>query len=530
MYCIYCGKEIADTAAFCPKCGKALNETGAAAEGERTALTPPTAFAADEETPAAVNAPEPPAAPASAEAYILPAEPEAPIEPAPPFAGTPESAAPQYTAPQYTAPVSPLNATPPMDVPAAENKNPKSKKKTLIALAAVLTVLVVGAAILVPYFINKGKASRFEEATALLDAGDHGAAKEVFLSLANYENAEEMALTCDYEAAAALMEKGRYADAQAAFTALGSFSDAAAKAAECQNTMAYSEAENLLSAGDFAAAKAAFLALGSYSDAEQRAGECQYALDFQDAMALFDAGRHAEALAGFTALAGSAYAGDYADENANMMLYLNAKSSIAAGDYENASELLAPLVEADFLDAASLGQDVADNLAYLQAAADYDAGKFYTAYKGFTALGSFGDAAAMAGQCIQPSPSTGEVYRNSGYAKKLSVTIKTPASDERPTYLKIYASDGTLVSTVFIKGGSSTKIKLPVGSYTFKQAYGDKWFGEEEMFGETGIYQTLLFGTADNTWKLSSGYTYTLTLRSSTDGNVGSKNQGYSDF
>lgn len=52
-----------------------------------------------------------------------------------------------------------------------------------------------------------------------------------------------------------------------------------------------------------------------------------------------------------------------------------------------------------------------------------------------------------------------------------------------------------------------------------KVAYGVEWYGETDLFGENGSYHKLMNGSNDF-FSLSRNYTYTLELRSTTQGNV----------
>ena len=53
-------------------------------------------------------------------------------------------------------------------------------------------------------------------------------------------------------------------------------------------------------------------------------------------------------------------------------------------------------------------------------------------------------------------------------------------------------------------------------------AYGSEWYGEKDLFGDGGIYYQLLNGSSTD-FNMENGYTYTLELLKSADGNVGSK-------
>jgi hypothetical protein len=156
----------------------------------------------------------------------------------------------------------------------------------------------------------------------------------------------------------------------------------------------------------------------------------------------------------------------------------------------------------------------------------------YGAWKIFSTLVNFEDAADRASACTTPAPGTGELYHNSGYASS-SVRLTFNGSGlTKPNYLKVYdANNKTLVSTVFVNPDTNTTINLPSGSYTFNSAIGNTWFGETTMFGDEGSYRTLTFDGGSTTTTLDYGYVYTLTLNvGGGDGNVGSKSVGRGDF
>lgn len=49
----------------------------------------------------------------------------------------------------------------------------------------------------------------------------------------------------------------------------------------------------------------------------------------------------------------------------------------------------------------------------------------------------------------------------------------------------------TLPITMFIQGGETLEIEMPLGSFQMKYAVGDVWYGEEFLFGpETQYYLT----------------------------------------
>jgi hypothetical protein len=55
--------------------------------------------------------------------------------------------------------------------------------------------------------------------------------------------------------------------------------------------------------------------------------------------------------------------------------------------------------------------------------------------------------------------------------------------------LKLYdVGTGTPTVAVFIRSGESVEVKVPVGTYRAKLASGERWYGEERLFGPDTDY------------------------------------------
>jgi outer membrane protein assembly factor BamD (BamD/ComL family) len=361
------------------------------------------------------------------------------------------------------------------------DKPKNKKKKLLVTLIVAGCVLALAVGIAVPVLIEKGRSERYEAAMALMDSQDYEAAKAAFIEMGGYKEAAGMAEECqdtiDYNDAKAQMGTGEYEQARDAFKALGGFSDSEELALECQNTLDYNAAKALLDSGDNEKAKEAFLTLGEFQDSAAMVTECQNRIDYAAAAALMDGKKFADAKIAFTAL------GSYSD-------------------------------------ASALALECQHNIDYIAADDAFKNGLFYTAYEGFSDLGNFSDAKDRAIKCIQPVPENGELYRNPDFGKKISFTIKNE-DPNRAVCVKVYTEDNVLVSTVFIGPNSKTKIKLPSGSYRFKEGVGYDWFGDKEYFGGAGEYSIMQFEDGE-LQKLSSSRVYTLTLMiQDGSGNVG---------
>jgi len=361
-------------------------------------------------------------------------------------------------------------------------------------------------------------------------------AQAAFTDLGGYQDAEEMVVECqlniDYNAAKQMMDSGKYAEAQKAFEALGSFSDASMLAVECRNTIDYNAATQMMDNGDYAEAKAAFVALGSFSDSGAMAEQCQSEIDYGIASDTMESGEYAQACQLFTALGSFRDSVALAEECSNWVDYEDAVSLMDADNYAAALVLLNPLAEIEFEDSTVLKLECTNTISYTEADKAFEDGLYYTAYKIFQSIWDFRDSDSRADLCIQDLPSTGQIYRNPDFSGSAAhVKFKTPKDDERPTLLKIYTPDEVHVSSVFVRSGGTSTIKLPAGTYMVKTAYGVNWFGPEEMFGdENAVYQLLIFPGNSTTYEFRRNYIVTITLRSVVDGNVGTENQDRGGF
>ncbi len=400
-----------------------------------------------------------------------------------------------------------------------EKKRGGKKKLFLILGISLAAVITIAAAVLIPVLMHNTKQTKYNQGVAMLENGDYEGAQEIFASLGSFEDSQELleksADSIRYQEALSLMNSGKFADAQKAFGALSGFYDADRLADECGKALRYEEGVKLFSSGDYASAADAFKAAGNYSDAESRATESLKAVSYEEGEKLFAEGDYSGAAAAFGA------AGDYLDaaelariseDNGN---YESALKLMDEGSYAEAAELLLSLDPDEFPDRDDLLYESENMPKYLEAVDALSAGQRYAAYKAFNELGNFKDSSKLKNECIVSMPSTGELYHNDDYkGSACSLTVKPP-SDGSATYFKIYnADESALVSAAFINSGDKVKIKLPAGDYIFKASYSyGAWFGEDEMFGDDGVYQRLRSSGSSDVFTLKKNYVYTLTLR-----------------
>ncbi len=190
MFCCHCGKQIPDDAKFCGFCGGSVAE-------EPMIETPVTPAPVQENVE-----------------YTEPVTYEAPTyqEPA-------------YEAPVYEAPVTYAD-------PVCEAPVKKKKKGLVIALCIIIPVLLllgVGGWFGYNMWLDK---NTYEEATALVEEGKYEEAIELFVSLGDYEDAEDLAEEWQakldaYAEAQELLADEKFDAAQEAFADLKDFRDSA---------------------------------------------------------------------------------------------------------------------------------------------------------------------------------------------------------------------------------------------------------------------------------------------------------------
>ncbi|MBR7189479.1 MAG: tetratricopeptide repeat protein [Oscillospiraceae bacterium] len=456
-----------------------------------------------------------------------------------------------------------------------ENETAPARKKSKAPwiIAIVVALLAAAAAILIPRLMEQRRLERYDQGTELLYQKDYEQAREVFLALGDYKDASDRVVYAEkgiaYTEAKAAMDKGEYETAAAGFEKLTGFEDAGALAEECRNAAAYAEGKALFESGIYTEASEAFTRANGYKDAEALAEESLNAAAYVEGKALFESGSYADALEAFTRANGYKDAEDMAEETRRAIAYESGKALFDEGSYAEAVEELEQA--GDFKDSHSLilecrvlmtGQEISDAMErrdyagalelldskYGSAVDDHDAlvkecnnrikyaeaeellkkGLNYSAYKAFTALGSFEDARDRAAGCILPTPSTGETYHNPAYkASGCTLKIVPNTASGTNTYFKVYKVEGEkeiLVSCVFIRGGATATIKLPAGTYVLKTSSSTgSWYGPTDMFGDDGYYQRLKNGSGSDRFKLSRGGRYTLTMKTQTGDVTGKK-------
>lgn len=78
---------------------------------------------------------------------------------------------------------------------------------------------------------------------------------------------------------------------------------------------------------------------------------------------------------------------------------------------------------------------------------------------------------------------------------------------------------GEDVSTIYIRGGDTVSIEVPLGTYEIKYASGETWYGDQKLFGTQTSYSKAdeLFTFSDTGYQITG---YTITLYQVVNGNL----------
>ena len=154
-----------------------------------------------------------------------------------------------------------------------------------------------------------------------------------------------------------------------------------------------------------------------------------------------------------------------------------------------------------------------DKDLYDEAMALYKDEKYFSARQAFFMSG-YGDSEEWAEKCIQPWPSTGEVWHDrSQWLQDMELTIVVEQPEDTGMLIRIY-KDKAPVSYLFLSGSDTVTVRLPGnGYYEIKDGVGYNWYGIKEAFGGEGSYETMTFDeNGTERVYLQSYYAYTLSI------------------
>lgn len=165
---------------------------------------------------------------------------------------------------------------------------------------------------------------------------------------------------------------------------------------------------------------------------------------------------------------------------------------------------------------ASSSSEDAAKAEYDRACALFDEGKYYSAKVAFE-NSKYDDWEKRAAECVQPMPQTGELMHDeSMVSDKMELEIVVNEENgELGRYFAVYTADHVLAETLFIKGAGTIETMLPGGNYYIKDASGTEWYGEKELFGKDGHYESMVFNEVEGDpylTVLGEGYVWTITI------------------
>jgi len=163
----------------------------------------------------------------------------------------------------------------------------KKFKPVILVMVPLIVVLLVTFYAIIP-------ASKYKNATELLERQEYQAAEDGFAALGNYRDSLDRQKEAKYQRAIALFESGQRAEAKACFSELGGYLDSNTW---YQNQL-YIQAQELLTQKQYEQAKELFLELGNYEDSAEKV---QY-IRYQQAQADLNTGNYLLAADEFFAL------------------------------------------------------------------------------------------------------------------------------------------------------------------------------------------------------------------------------------
>ena len=114
-----------------------------------------------------------------------------------------------------------------------------------------------------------------------------------------------------------------------------------------------------------------------------------------------------------------------------------------------------------------------------------------------------------------PLPWNGAIRNHTSVGRLAPLEIKTSLGSNYLVKLEDVSSEQNVID-VFVHGGNTVKIKVPLGSYLIKYASGEIWYGYQYNFGPEGSYNK-----ADQVFHFRyEGQGYTITLYRVSGGNL----------
>ncbi len=398
-------------------------------------------------------------------------------------------------------------------------KKPAKKKKKSgrltnkqyrnIATLAVLMALAVSAYFMFPMLQRDG---RYQNAIQQMERGEFAEAYESLNGLSGYKDADRYITYCD---ALKYYSNGELDQAIEAFASVGDLGEA-------QQYISYITAEKTISsstdADDFSKAADLFKQAGNLLDSKAMVDYCQGIIAFLN--------NKSNATELLKKIVNKKEIKDvYYNDASDLLHYIDAGVAFDNDDlssYDTLRELASK--EGSFVSRMKGGYT-----EYVKGLDCLEKEQFFSAYTCFKNSYGLKDAEELAETCFQPRPVSGILYRNAS-SGSVEVTVYD-TEDDKDMYLKIYDENNELIETLYIRDGEYATAYFQGGAFRMAVAYGENgwWFGPEESFGSTGIYQRLLLSGNDEYFEFPSGSSYSLRFDVD-DGNVNRRSSDYGDF
>jgi hypothetical protein len=119
---------------------------------------------------------------------------------------------------------------------------------------------------------------------------------------------------------------------------------------------------------------------------------------------------------------------------------------------------------------------------------------------------------AIAQQQSLTLPESGELRTFAEVTRVASLEIKTLPGQNH--LVRLYSA-GRLILSVFVRGGETTKVQVPLGTFVLKFASGSEWYGYWHLFGPSTTYTKI-----DEPFTFQRGYEWYVTLYTVANGNM----------
>ncbi|MCL2811949.1 MAG: hypothetical protein FWD25_08705 [Clostridia bacterium] len=254
----------------------------------------------------------------------------------------------------------------------------RRKRRIRVALMSTALTLAIGAYLFVSFGLPE---LRYRQAGDLLLNGDPQRAKEIFLSLGDYRQADQRVQEADYGIAKGMLASQDETKREQGLRALDAMTDSSQALGEA-SAYRYSQAYRAMDEGDYQLAETLLMLLGEYEDSPEMLKDATYQLAGQ----AMNRGEYEAAGRRFAAL------GDYRDAPARATdcVYRRAGQLAGEGEYLQAVSLYNSISE--YKDAV----DLARHGLYQYALEQMAAKKYEEAKQQFERLGAYLDSAALA--------------------------------------------------------------------------------------------------------------------------------------